>query len=216
MITWDLLEHLDRVQSDLFFKRDPQNGSLAPLIDWELSTGLDKMKIEMAPLTQRERNLWLFTGERLVTNFAKIHIFQMECCRALFSSAKDRAGLANALQETILSIDGVCFTNDCIQGECAHASLAWMRCLSAGMVAGGASRLEKRLAQLSGRRDGNGRWKGFPFYYTLMVLNEIDHPLAHAEIKYTSPARRRILEYPRKSGDYSARRKWLLGSLPAV
>jgi hypothetical protein len=213
MITQDLCERLDLIQADIFYKRSPHNDNLDRLINWELSPDLDKAKIKKSSPSQLDSFYHLFTGERLVTIFAQMHIFHMECCRVLFLSAKEQDGLKEAIDSSIRSIEGTCFTNDCILGECAHASLAWMRCLAVGLVDDGIPRLEKRLDQLSGKRDGKGRWRGFPFYYTLLILSEIDHPMAREEIQYSSPSRERVREYAMKIGDYSARRKKLLDQL---
>jgi len=44
------------------------------------------------------------------------------------------------------------------------------------------------LKALKKRRDGKGRWRNFPFYYTLLSLTEIDIPQPVDEMKYAAKA----------------------------
>ncbi len=55
-------------------------------------------------------------------------------------------------------------------------------------------RLENGLAELHRHRDGEGRWKRFPFFYTLLVLSEVSHlPGVHEEIQYAEAVIERAL-----------------------
>ena len=62
------------------------------------------------------------------------------------------------------------------------------------------------LADLRSRRDGSGRWRTYPFYYTLLSLVEIDHPAAQAELTYAAPACERVLRRRPGSGEFEQRR----------
>lgn len=43
------------------------------------------------------------------------------------------------------------------------------------------------LTKLIGHCDGKGKWNGFPYYYTLLMLSEVDDPLAIQEFQYAAP-----------------------------
>jgi len=92
---------------------------------------------------------------------------------------------------------------------CGKCSCALWRHLSVG----GLDKAERRLAAgvktLKSRRDGNGRWKVFPFYYTLLALSEIDLPSAVSEMRYAAPSCERILKQSPKDGKYTQRRQLL-------
>ena len=59
--------------------------------------------------------------------------------------------------------------------------------LSSGGLMNDAQLLEAGLDYLKKYRDGKGRWTGFPYYYTLYVLNEIDPSLSSHELLYAAP-----------------------------
>ncbi len=76
---------------------------------------------------------------------------------------------------------------------CATCSVSLWRHLLASGRADDEQRLENGLAGLKRSRDGKGRWKRFPFYYTLLALSEIDLPAARDEIHYALPTIERAL-----------------------
>ena len=49
---------------------------------------------------------------------------------------------------------------------------------------GTTDRLETMISNLSKFRDGKGGWKGFPYFFTLLVLAEIESPIADDELHY--------------------------------
>jgi hypothetical protein len=60
-------------------------------------------------------------------------------------------------------------------------------------------------------RDGRGRWKGFPYYYTVLALSEISLPEAKGELAYAGKVRSTISSrIPEK---YSKRRELLIERL---
>ncbi len=156
----------------------------------------------------------VFTGERLRSQAAIRHILGEEACRALIlldvsivavQNALNRAsrGMMNALtrSETGNSTPGMYCCGTCTCSLWRH------------LVVGGLEDAERRLAAgmktLKLHRDGNGRWRRFPFYYTLLALSEIDLPSAIEEMRYASPVCERYLRRSSKD-DKTARRRRLL------
>ena len=87
------------------------------------------------------------------------------------------------------------------------------------MTAGGLSRKDERLSggltHLRGYRDGKGRWRRFPYYYTLLALSEIPGKEADAEIRYAAPGLERMLKRKEGGDRFETRRRALAGKLLA-
>jgi hypothetical protein len=81
------------------------------------------------------------------------------------------------------------------------------RHLSVGGLTKSQERLAGGLQYLREHRDGKGRWRRFPYYYTLLALSGISGPRADREIKYVAAGLERLLKR-RGSGDrYDLRRR---------
>ena len=93
---------------------------------------------------------------------------------------------------------------------CATCSVALWRHLSVSPLKNAEERIAAGVNFLSNRRDGNGKWKGFPFYYTLLALSGFPRDLAQAELHYVAPTCERLLKRPQSSDRYGIRRHSLL------
>ena len=78
------------------------------------------------------------------------------------------------------------------------------------LLAGGLDRREERLrcgaSHLRSMRDGEHRWRRFPFWYTVLALSEMDNAEARKELKYAAPALERAAIRPVPSAVYGRRR----------
>lgn len=141
---------------------------------------------------EREKGIVVFTGERLTSASAR-HILGEETCRALrllgvrengVDAALDRAdaGLLRCLER---AASDQRHTNPGLFC-CGKCSVGLWR----NLLAGGLNRHEERLrrgaAHLHSLRDGAGRWRRFPFWYTVLALSEIDAPEASKELQYAA------------------------------
>jgi hypothetical protein len=153
----------------------------------------------------------LFTGEPVTTRAATAHILGEEASRALTLLAVDRpdvcaaqaaasAGMLSRIQtaEERGQIGTYC---------CGKCTPAYWRNLTAGNLGNAEARLTAGLRHLKTQRDGKGRWRRFPLYYTVLALVEIDLPEAVEELHYVAPA----LERTRPAGQdrYTIRRQAL-------
>lgn len=68
------------------------------------------------------------------------------------------------------------------------------RHLAAGGLTNAEARLTEGLRTLKRRRDDSGKWRSFPFYYTLLALCDIDSPLAVEEMKHAAGVCERYLQ----------------------
>jgi hypothetical protein len=63
---------------------------------------------------------------------------------------------------------------------------------------------------LASLRTATGRWKRFPFFYTLLALTELDVPEARPELRWAAPAAERSLKALRGTGRFPKRRRAVL------
>jgi hypothetical protein len=139
---------------------------------------------------ERSKGIVVFTGERITSASAR-HILGEEASRALrllgVRDAKVRAALERADAGMLFSLaDG----RDGNPGKycCGKCSVGLWR----NLLAGGLDRREERLRKgvagfLRPHRAGEGSWRVFPFWYTVLALSEMDVPEARAELKYVAP-----------------------------
>ncbi len=144
----------------------------------------------------------LFTGERLRTKLATRNILTEEAARALtlFDVGED------ILERTDRWLLEQCFASACTVGECAHSTVGLMRYLAVGGL-DSEKRLNAHIAVLSQHRDGKGRWRRFPFYYTLLALSETDLPAAVEEMRYAAPACEPVLRHSPRDHTFGPRQR---------
>jgi len=139
-----------------------------------------------------KHDLILFTGERIKTNAGKCHIIGEESCRILrvlniqtdqLKTALQKAdiGLRNRISKGILDPRYIHGTYCCKSCSCG----LWLN-LSSGGLNNDKEMLISGLGYLKRLRDNKGKWIGFPYYYTLYVLNEIEINIAIEEMKYAA------------------------------
>ena len=162
--------------------------------------------------SERSNGIVLFTGERIASASAR-HILGEEAARALrllrvrdrmVTRALDAADegvtrfLARAAEDPRRQNPGLFCCGKCSVG-------LWRNLLS-----GGLGRREERLrrgaSHLRSVRDGEHGWRKFPFWYTVLALNEMDIDAAKAELKYAAPALERAAARPVPSAIYARRR----------
>jgi hypothetical protein len=158
-------------------------------IVWSIDVGETPLHENM-DLSQKNH---LVTGERLATKLAVKNIQALQKARLLSSlnnpSAEDLKKLLS-LEDWIAK---QCFAKFCAVGECKHSSIAYLRYLGIFDDDTTQSKVNSLVQMLSEHRDGKGRWKGFPFYYTLLVLNELKTKKAKEEAEYAISACERAL-----------------------
>ena len=62
---------------------------------------------------------------------------------------------------------------------------------------------------LKEHRLGDGRWRRFPFYYTLLALAEMKGKVAAAELQYAAPVLERVMKRRARGEKYDSRRRLL-------
>lgn len=154
----------------------------------------------------------LFSGEKVRSGAGIGHVVGEEACRALIlldvslvevRGALDRAtsGMMEAVargQARGLTPGMYC---------CGTCTPAFWRHLAAGGLEDSEQLLAAGMEALKSHRDGKGRWRRFPFHYTLLALGEIGLPYALEEMRYASSVCERYLRRAPKEGKYALRRR---------
>lgn len=164
-----------------------------------------------APTDSDFKGIKLFPGDGLNSNASISHILGEETLRALFllnvndakvkSSMKDASErfkeIMNRNVKAGIYPDGIFC--------CGKCSAAYWRNLSAEGTAKNKKALESGINVLKKYRDGKGKWRRFPFFYTVLALTGIDLPSAKAELAYASDVLKRYAK--RKPSDKYGKRK---------
>jgi len=153
----------------------------------------------------------LFTGERVETRAATAHILGEEACRALNILKVPDADVSGALAAATSGIQERIDEHTYETGIycCGKCSVALWRHLSVGKLRDPERILKAGLDALKCRRQDNGRWRSFPFYYTLLALNEMDMPVAIGEMRHAALSLERLLGRIPKSDKIYQRRRTL-------
>lgn len=163
---------------------------------------------------EQKRGIRLFTGERVNSASAR-HILGEEACRVVRQlGVRDsvvRQALARATEGLMQCLsraaDHPRYTNPGVYC-CGKCTVGLWRHLAVGGLDRQEERLKKGIQVLRSRRDGDGGWRSFPFWYTVLLLSEVDLPAAKAELRYAAPALERV---PARSAatQYALRRQKL-------
>jgi len=167
---------------------------------------------------EQKRGIVLFTGERITSASAR-HILGEEACRVLqmlrvsdasVELALERAsdGLMRCLQRASLDPRNTNPGRFC----CGKCTVGLWRHLLAGGLDRREERLRKGVAHLRTMRNGDGQWRVFPFWYTVLALSEIDLPQASQELKYAAKSLERAARRAQPSTT-SAKRRHALAKL---
>lgn len=163
--------------------------------------------------SERREGIVAFTGERF-TNASARHIVGEEACRVLrwldvhdakVQAALERAdaglmrNLARAEHDPRYLNPGAYCCRKCSVG-------VWRN-----LVSGGLDRREERLSKgvgqfLRSHRTGQGRWRLFPFWYTVLALTEMDVPEAREELQYVAPSLERTVRREASASIHGERR----------
>lgn len=205
---------LDTVDEAYFFQWPLTESQREQTAGWIASRqGLPGSYANMFAPTENDfkEGVRLFTGERVQSRVGTSHILGEEACRALILLDVADADVGNALERASLGMMSRLASTPSISGMycCGTCTPALWRHLAVGGLEDAERRLAAGMRALKAHRDGSGKWRRFPFYYTLLALSEIDHPSAIEEMRYASPACERYLRRPPKIDRTSQRRHLL-------
>jgi hypothetical protein len=213
-----LSDTLDSAAETVFYQK-----SILPPICNNLASMLISRQVQSGsnsgfflPFASETRTqLTLLTGEPLRTEFACQNIQLIEAARLLVLIGMDNPAAVRSVGLADRRMNTLCYSKFCAKGECKSLTLAYMRYLVAINTDEATIRVDQFLTKLAAYRDGKGKWQGFPYYYTLLMLSESDSPLAAHELEYTSPLFERLCKQDWSNDRYSSRSQSILHKINA-
>ncbi len=166
--------------------------------------------------TDLKQDLILFTGERIKSGVGKSHMIGEEASRILrkldlhldkvnIALEKTDKGLKNQMTKVLRNPRYEYGMYCCKSCSCG----LWLN-LSSGGLNNETKLLAAGIEYLKRYRDNKGKWKGFPYYYTLYVLNEIEINMVIDELKYTAKTiENRMKKKRTEENKYELRRNYI-------
>jgi len=163
-----------------------------------------------------KQDLILFTGDTIKSRVGKCHMIGEEASRVLrkldlqndkvnIALAKADKGLNNQINKYLKNSRYEFGMYCCKSCSCG----LWIN-LASGGLNNNTAMLKAGLDFLKRHRDNNGRWKGFPYYYTLYVLSEIESDIALNEMEYAAKSiKRRLGKSKSDENKYDIRRNYI-------
>jgi len=134
----------------------------------------------------------LLTGERMRSNAGTRHVLGEEALRTVIVW---KLGSTSAVTEAVKGFNQIIERGGKSGSYCCHTcTMSFLRTLAVVKPDEREQILEKGLDRIRKARTSDGRWRGFPFYYTLLTLSEIDTTSAHAELRHASKIAGRLLK----------------------
>jgi len=212
-----LAETIDNITDAFFFgNKIPKEERDSAALFIASRQGLPGSYFELFAPTEKDQSkgFKLFTGEKVKPSAASRHILGEESCRALIllksplKTARDAFKTANEGMNKRL---GKAFGVPRPIGWycCGQCTVSFWRNLLVGGLANQDSELAGGLNILKSLRDGKHGWRRFPFFYTLLALNEFENPLVIDELKYAGPRLEDLLSRKPRNDKYSIRKQAL-------
>jgi hypothetical protein len=192
-----LYRTVTNVARHLFFGGTLTPSERSELASWILARQNRRRGSSFYPtVAEREHGIRLLSGEKPQTVLAAVNAVEMETLRLLALLQPDEPQVQSLFEIAEQRLSGVCYGSVCTTGECAHASISVLRYRTARGAARSAGMIARGLETLCRARTGEGKWRHFPFYYTLLWLTELptgpdEH--AHAELSYARDRCERLL-----------------------
>jgi hypothetical protein len=155
----------------------------------------------------------VFTGEKISTKAGTSHVLGEEACRTLILLEISEHGVLTAIEEAEAGIRARVEVSEKKSPDsmglycCGICSVSFWRHLIVGGVNWSERRLVAGQKQLKAHRSSGGKWKRFPYWYTLLALSEMDGTAARDERRYAAPALERFLKRKAKADVIGARHR---------
>jgi hypothetical protein len=148
-----------------------------------------------------ENGVRTFTGDLIRSRAGISHVLGEEACRSLILLRVSDTGIRNALRQATLGIQERVDQAEAMGYEpgmycCGTCSVAYWRHVAAGGLDRNEERLTAAVKALRSHRSGAGRWRRFPFAYTLLALSEMELDLPLEEMRYAAPVLELLIRRP--------------------
>ena len=211
LVSESLQETLWRLEEVRQGFRSKSTADVREALEWVLSRqGLQGSYCNLFLPTSQDlsQGVRLLTGERLSSSAATRHVLGEE---ALRTAIVHRMGGSSAVKQALKGFNQI-LDRGARSGSycCYNCTVAFLRALTVVKPNEWNQILEKGVNAIRKARTADGKWHGFPFYYTLLTLSEMETPSARAELKYASRMAERLVERYQSNNRISRFRKLAL------
>jgi len=219
--TESLAATIDNINEAIFFgKKIPETDKIEAVIWIASRQGIEGSYAKMpAPTKSDFKLIKLFTGERITSGAAVSHILGEESCRLMILLGAKNSKVIKALDE---STEGMLTRIRAYEADdhsggmycCGPCTDSYWRHLAAGGLDDNERRLKAGLVELKKHRRGDGKWRRFPYYYTLLALDEISQLEISGrnlitEMRYAAGGLGNLLKRKPRNDKYDTRRRSL-------
>jgi hypothetical protein len=212
-----LAETLDAVHESFFYSNNIPESDRIQTARWIASrVGIPGCYAGMAAPAKNDfsNGIRTFTGEWVRSKAGISHVLGEEACRVLLQLNISEPLVKEALHRATEGMLQRLIANETtgeVQGLycCGTCSVAYWRHILAGGLDKNKARLAAGIQTLKSLRTGDGRWRRFPFAYTLLALSEINSSPAIEEIQYAAPVMERYLKRCIIGDKYAGRKQTL-------
>jgi len=184
---------LNNLNYAFFFNKRITKSEKEKVASWISSRqGLKGSYANMFAPTEKdfENKIKLFTGEKILSNASISHILGEESLRALTLLDVKKSNVSKSLSNATNGLKNCLDLNKNYLDKygfycCGKCSIALWRNIISGGLNDYENILDKGIKTLKSMRDNTGKWKRFPFFYTILFLSEVNLPSAKEELKYT-------------------------------
>ena len=158
-----------------------------------------------------KEGLRVFTGERIKSRAGISHILGEETIRNLILLKVSDKKVQEALKIANRNMSQRIADSEKKWGYtgtycCGICTASFWRNLVVGGLGNKEKRISAGLKNLKKHRKGDGKWRRYPFFYTLLALSEIDTKASHQEMKYAALVLERYLQSRGRKDKYSKRK----------
>jgi hypothetical protein len=210
---------VDAVNAAFFYKAKTTKAEREAAARWIAGRqGLPGAYGEMFAMTDCDRaeGVRTFSGQAVGSGGGARHILGEEACRALRLLDVRNAGVQKALDRATAFMKARMTGPTLSRGMycCGRCTPSVWRHILAGVPAGGPWEefMATGLRTLKAAQLASGKWRFFPFHYTLLALSEMDSPAAVEEMRHAAPLCERTVARgaARRAPNEYARRQWLV------
>ena len=210
LVVQSLAETLWRLEEVRQGFRPKSGAQVERALRWVLSRqGLKGSYMNLFAPTEKDLlGVKLPTGER-IESAALRHILGEEALRTAITW---NLGSSHEAEKAVASFNQLLERGEtCAKSSgfycCYKCTSAFLRTLNAVRPEKWKEIMEKGVQNIKKERTSDGRWHGFPFFYTLLTLSEINSPSAKAELTHAGKIAHRLLPRYQKDDRTSCFRK---------
>jgi len=164
-------------------------------LEWVLSRqGLQRSYFNLFMPTNQDlsQGVRLLTGERMLSDAGTRHVLGEEALRTVIVW---KLRSSSAVKQALKGFNDLLEAGAKSGRWCCHTcTAAFLRTLAVAKPDKWDRILQKGLDRIKKARTADGRWHGFPFYYTLLTLSEMDTPSARDELRHANKIAERLLK----------------------